>query len=128
MGWPLSLLAWRWHWPCRSWQPGSLGGGVGLAVVAAVAVVDPEVTPPGTQPPPRPEPVLREGAPPPASAGDRDGDGVLDPVDRCPDKAEDPDHFEDQHGCPDEDNDKDGISDARDICPDAAEVVNGIND
>jgi outer membrane protein OmpA-like peptidoglycan-associated protein len=49
--------------------------------------------------------------------GDRDGDGIADSRDRCPDVAEDKDGFEDQDGCPDPDNDKDEISDVDDACP-----------
>ncbi|HEY3448813.1 MAG TPA: OmpA family protein [Myxococcales bacterium] len=49
---------------------------------------------------------------------DRDGDGIADSEDGCPDQAEDKDNFEDEDGCPDPDNDKDGIPDAQDQCPD----------
>jgi outer membrane protein OmpA-like peptidoglycan-associated protein len=49
--------------------------------------------------------------------GDRDGDGIRDSVDRCPDDPEDKDGFEDEDGCPDLDNDKDGIPDKTDKCP-----------
>ena len=42
---------------------------------------------------------------------DRDGDGIPDSVDKCPDDPEDKDGFEDSDGCPDPDNDKDGICD-----------------
>ena len=49
--------------------------------------------------------------------GDRDGDGIKDNVDQCPDEPEDIDDFEDIDGCPDPDNDKDGIPDTRDKCP-----------
>ena len=49
--------------------------------------------------------------------GDRDGDGIKDNVDQCPDEPEDMDGFEDQDGCPDPDNDKDGVVDSRDRCP-----------
>lgn len=52
---------------------------------------------------------------------DRDGDGILDNRDKCPDDPEDKDGFEDEDGCPDEDNDKDGFLDAEDKCPDDAE-------
>lgn len=48
---------------------------------------------------------------------DRDGDGVRDKDDRCPDEAEDKDDFEDADGCPDPDNDADGFLDAKDQCP-----------
>jgi len=49
--------------------------------------------------------------------GDRDGDGIKDDVDKCPDDPEDYDDFEDEDGCPDLDNDKDGIPDERTIAP-----------
>ena len=53
----------------------------------------------------------------PTAPGDRDHDGILDNVDKCPDQPEDRDGFEDADGCPDPDNDKDGILDAADKCP-----------
>ena len=52
---------------------------------------------------------------------DRDGDGLLDDVDKCPDKPEDFDKFEDEDGCPEFDNDGDQILDDADKCPDVAE-------
>jgi outer membrane protein OmpA-like peptidoglycan-associated protein len=55
--------------------------------------------------------------------GDRDGDGVLDPDDACPDtpgvKSDDPK----KNGCPENDRDKDGILDADDACPDEPGVA-----
>jgi outer membrane protein OmpA-like peptidoglycan-associated protein len=48
---------------------------------------------------------------------DRDGDGCLDEVDKCPDQPEDEDGFEDSDCCPDPDNDEDGLADAKDRCP-----------
>ncbi len=59
---------------------------------------------------------------------DRDKDGILNADDKCPNKAEDKDGFEDADGCPDLDNDKDGILDADDKCPLKAENVNGFED
>jgi outer membrane protein OmpA-like peptidoglycan-associated protein len=50
--------------------------------------------------------------------GDRDGDGIKDDVDRCPDQPEDFDGWQDEDGCPDPDNDGDGIPDVDDRCPD----------
>src|SRR5215472_3462873 len=47
---------------------------------------------------------------------DRDGDGIPDTVDRCPDEPEDYDGFQDDDGCPDRDNDNDGVPDAEDRC------------
>ena len=55
------------------------------------------------------------------SLGDRDGDGLKDDVDRCPDEPEDRDRFEDEDGCPEPDNDRDGIVDELDKCPDVPE-------
>ena len=49
--------------------------------------------------------------------GDRDGDGIKDSVDKCPDEPEDKDGFEDEDGCPDPDNDQDGVPDSKDQCP-----------
>jgi outer membrane protein OmpA-like peptidoglycan-associated protein len=59
---------------------------------------------------------------------DRDGDGILDPVDACPDEPEDKDGFQDADGCPDPDNDKDGILDVDDRCPNEPETRNGVED
>jgi len=49
--------------------------------------------------------------------GDRDGDGLLDDRDQCPDDPEDADRFEDEDGCPDPDNDQDGVPDVSDGAP-----------
>ena len=68
-------------------------------------------------------------APPAAKAdADRDHDGILDAVDKCPDQPEDKDGFEDADGCPDPDNDGDGVLDAADKCPDKAEDKDGFQD
>ena len=61
-------------------------------------------------------------------AADRDGDGIPDSVDKCPDRAEDADGFEDQDGCPDIDNDLDGVLDIADKCPTEPETYNGYLD
>ena len=55
-------------------------------------------------------------APKPVDAGpkDRDGDGVPDDIDRCPDEPGPAENF----GCPWGDRDKDGIPDNLDKCPD----------
>ncbi len=60
--------------------------------------------------------------------GDRDGDGLKDDVDKCPDDPEDFDDFEDEDGCPDPDNDRDGIPDVDDKCPNEPETKNGFQD
>jgi len=68
---------------------------------------------------------------------DRDGDGILDRDDKCPDVPEDKDGFEDKDGCPDLDNDHDGIVDVSDgamlpdgfgACRDQPEDKDGFED
>jgi outer membrane protein OmpA-like peptidoglycan-associated protein len=67
---------------------------------------------------------------------DRDGDGIRDDDDDCPDDAEDFDGFQDtkadsppgEYGCPDPDNDKDGIPDVADKCPNDPEDRDGYQD
>jgi outer membrane protein OmpA-like peptidoglycan-associated protein len=49
--------------------------------------------------------------------GDRDGDGIPDSMDQCPDIPEVYNGYEDLDGCPDDpDTDKDGIPDSKDAC------------
>jgi len=70
------------------------------------------------------------------SIGDRDGDGIKDDQDDCPDEPEDFDGFQDtkgdsppgQFGCPDPDNDNDGILDVDDRCPNNPEDKDGDED
>lgn len=58
--------------------------------------------------------VLGEGPPKPVPVQDRDGDGIPDNQDLCPDQAGTPG----LNGCPDQDND--GVPDGEDQCPDQA--------
>jgi hypothetical protein len=72
-------------------------------------------------------------APEPAGAAhpgahDRDGDGIPDDADSCPDDPEDKDGFQDEDGCPDLDNDGDGIPDTLDKCPNDPEDKDGFQD
>jgi OOP family OmpA-OmpF porin len=60
--------------------------------------------------------------------GDRDGDGIPDNIDKCPDSPEDFDGFQDADGCPDPDNDGDGIPDTVDKCPNEPEDKDGFQD
>jgi OmpA-OmpF porin, OOP family len=62
------------------------------------------------------------------NVGDRDGDGIKDDLDKCPDAPEDFDGFQDEDGCPDPDNDGDRIPDVDDKCPDIPENYNGFQD
>ncbi|WP_428265694.1 OmpA family protein [Haliangium sp.] len=65
---------------------------------------------------------------PAAEVADSDGDGVVDDADRCPDRDEDHDGFEDGDGCPDIDDDRDEVLDEVDQCRMAPERVNGYRD
>jgi outer membrane protein OmpA-like peptidoglycan-associated protein len=62
--------------------------------------------------PMRPEP---KAAPPPS---DRDGDGILDKDDLCPDVPAGPHPDRTRPGCPLSDRDGDGVFDKDDLCPD----------
>ena len=62
------------------------------------------------------------------SHGDRDGDGIPDSLDQCPDEPEDHDGFQDDDGCPDPDNDSDGVPDIKDKCPMDPEDRDGFHD
>jgi outer membrane protein OmpA-like peptidoglycan-associated protein len=59
---------------------------------------------------------------------DRDGDGIPDSIDACPNEPEDKDGFQDEDGCPDPDNDGDGIPDVDDQCPNQPEDKDGFQD
>ncbi len=59
---------------------------------------------------------------------DPDADGLPNSRDKCPNKAEDMDGFQDGDGCPEPDNDRDGIPDEHDRCPLKPETVNGVKD
>jgi OmpA-OmpF porin, OOP family len=77
----------------------------------------------------RPRPIVPTIAPyVPPSPGDTDGDNVRDDADKCVERPEDRDGFEDSDGCPDLDNDHDDIPDLADTCPLQAETVNGWQD
>ncbi|MDP3276440.1 MAG: OmpA family protein [Deltaproteobacteria bacterium] len=67
--------------------------------------------------------------PPPPQPGDRDGDGLLDPVDQCPDQPENFNAFRDEDGCPDDpDTDGDGVPDSADRCVVEPEDRDGYQD
>ena len=60
---------------------------------------------------------------------DRDGDGIIDTKDKCPDQPEDFDRVDDHDGCPeDQDSDGDGINDSVDRCPNEPEDRDGVED
>src|SRR5690606_12221152 len=59
---------------------------------------------------------------------DRDGDGIFDKDDRCPEEPEERDGFEDEDGCPELDNDRDQIRDVDDKCPMDPEDIDEFED
>jgi outer membrane protein OmpA-like peptidoglycan-associated protein len=54
---------------------------------------------------------------------DPDSDGICSFSDRCPEKAEDKDGFDDADGCSDDDNDLDGVLDRADRCPNVKGII-----
>jgi OOP family OmpA-OmpF porin len=58
-----------------------------------------------------------------AAPSDRDGDGILDADDACPDEAGVRSDDPAKNGCPVRDRDGDGILDADDACPDEAGIA-----
>jgi OOP family OmpA-OmpF porin len=62
------------------------------------------------------QPKIIPPPPPPPPPADRDGDGILDNVDQCPDQF----GYAKYQGCPIPDTDKDGINDEEDKCPTVA--------
>jgi outer membrane protein OmpA-like peptidoglycan-associated protein len=65
----------------------------------------------------------------PDQAPDRDGDGIPDAIDACPDIPEDRQPPDPNDGCPGpKDRDKDGIPDDKDRCPDDPEDRDGFED
>jgi outer membrane protein OmpA-like peptidoglycan-associated protein len=80
----------------------------------------------GKKPPP-PEPETG-AAPEPTPTGDKDEDNIADNIDKCRDRPEDYDNFEDADGCPEIDNDNDRVLDVADKCPDKLETINGYAD
>jgi OmpA-OmpF porin, OOP family len=59
---------------------------------------------------------------------DTDHDGIVDADDRCIDRPEDRDDFEDDDGCPDDDNDNDNVADSADRCPNEPEDADNFQD
>jgi OmpA-OmpF porin, OOP family len=106
------------------WRVGA-GAGPGIThdlgspVVRVLASVEwvPGYHPPPPPPAPPPPPVVEPPPPPPPPPSDRDGDGIADTDDACPDKAGVKTDDPKTNGCP-PDRDGDGIPDAEDACPD----------
>jgi large repetitive protein len=62
------------------------------------------------------------------TGNDRDGDGILDDADKCPDVKEDKDEWQDTDGCEDPDDDDDLVLDANDACRRDPEDRDGYQD
>ncbi|MGB8295407.1 MAG: OmpA family protein [Polyangia bacterium] len=127
VGWNFWLWGWAWGPSARYVHVVQTGNTLDnsdaqLALVGVEIVMHDFHAPAPVAPPPV---VVVEEKP---KVLDRDGDGIPDDVDKCPNEPEDFDGFEDADGCPDPDNDKDGIPDAVDKCPNEPETVNGVDD
>ncbi len=121
---PFEILFGTHYWANQEWIVGAaIGPGLTrafgtpkLRVVASVAWVQPletEAPPPADKPPPVEGP------------SDRDGDGIFDDVDACPDEPGVPNDDPKKHGCPPPgDRDGDGILDDVDACPDVPGISN----
>jgi len=59
---------------------------------------------------------------------DRDGDGIEDHLDQCPDDAELVNNYKDDDGCPEKDDDADGVFNDADRCPTDREDPDGWED
>jgi outer membrane protein OmpA-like peptidoglycan-associated protein len=91
-----------------------------LIAVAYAPPVDRGCGPRAERPRPADEEPLPMVVAPPA---DRDGDGVIDSADACPDAAGLSSPWPKRNGCP-SDRDEDGFPDLTDACPDLAGVAN----
>jgi OmpA-OmpF porin, OOP family len=111
---PLEMLAGLGWAPHPDW---TIEGGVGVGITRGVT--DPRYR-------------MMLGVryvPKPASAyADKDGDGVSDDNDKCPNRAEDHDGIADEDGCPESDADHDKIKDDDDECPEDSEGSSGDGD
>ncbi len=82
-----------------------------------------------TRPPSRPGRFIAPGDRVAEHEPDRDGDGLPDAIDACPDEPEDHKEPKPNDGCPSpSDRDGDGIPDREDKCPDVPEDRDGIDD
>lgn len=74
----------------------------------------------GSEPTPAQQPLKIEPKlePQPVPPADRDGDGIVDPQDQCPDTPAGRFPAPQRPGCPDGDRDADGYPDSVDDCPD----------
>jgi OOP family OmpA-OmpF porin len=73
-----------------------------------------------------PPPVKERAVPPPDA--DKDGDGIPDSLDKCPNEPETVNGMGDEDGCPEPDPDGDGILGAKDLCPNEPEDFDHFQD
>lgn len=59
---------------------------------------------------------------------DKDGDGLMDHLDACPELPETVNNYRDEDGCPEQDRDGDGLFDELDKCPEEAEDKDDFED
>jgi cysteine-rich repeat protein len=111
----LAILGGRYHFDGGIHAGAAVGAGLTAAPGSpAVRVVFTVGYSPVPEPPRRLTP----------TANDRDGDGIPDNLDKCPDKPEDVNGVEDDDGCPDAyDRDKDRITDTPPGVPETLEDV-----
>jgi outer membrane protein OmpA-like peptidoglycan-associated protein len=135
-GKPLEAVAGGRYRITRAW---SLIGGAGRGLLPGIGSPDvrvfaavsfaPRAQPPGAIAEQRLAEVESAGEiPEKREEPDADADGIVDRLDRCPDRPEDQDGFEDGDGCPDADNDRDNIADGKDRCPVEPEDGDGFAD
>jgi len=120
--WPLELMSGaRVRLRGGVWATAGLGFGlndaVGAAAVRAVAGVGWSRRAPELEVFAVREPLILEVVPEVDPYADRDGDGIVDIDDACPDQPETFDTFDDEDGCPELDGDEDGVPFHKDVCP-----------
>jgi hypothetical protein len=98
--------------------------GLGTTFGLATALVHRPAAPPEPPPATPPEP----SEPPEIDDRDRDGDGIPDRLDACPDEPRTASSVIGDDGCPEPDPDGDGIIGDADRCPDQAEDFDGFED
>jgi outer membrane protein OmpA-like peptidoglycan-associated protein len=113
---------------------------LGLAFAPGAGASEGPVAPPMEDPDPDKDGIIGAADACPNEAGaaspngcpvkDTDGDGLMDPDDKCVDQAETVNSWEDTDGCPDTipDGDADGLNDLADKCKDQAEDKDGFQD
>ena len=96
-----------------------LAEGLGTPVARALLTLSwsEEVRPEPSQPWTPPQTPPSDTPPPPPPTTDVDGDGVVDPLDACPDAPGAASERPSENGCPPRDADRDGIPDDQDTCP-----------